>query len=395
MRRIPVPPRPGWQKLADDLGFVTHSMLGGPYWWEEHCYALDAGAIARHVDAATVALDAMCRELVGRAASDDEILRSLRIPEPWWEHVATSWRRGEPDLLARFDLVYDGTGDAQMLEVNADTPGMSFEAGLFQWMWLEDALAAGHLPPGSDQHNRLHTELVDAFRRIAAGHDLLHFSASRHNVEDGVAIDYLRDCAQQAGCATELVAIEDLGVDDAERLTDLQDRVVTALVKVYRWALLIREPFAGTLAGPAAPAVIEPCWKLILSSKGAMAWLWRMFPGHPNLLPTWFADDPDAAPGAEYVSKPLRSVKGANVRVVARHLPGGTAESDGPYGDEPRIVQTYRPLPVFHDERGGVHHAQLGAWTVAGRPAGIGVVEGDEPIITQMTSRFLPHVLVP
>jgi glutathionylspermidine synthase len=171
--------------------------------------------------------------------------------------------------------------------------------------------------------------------------------------------------------------------------------VITTLVKVYRWALLIREPFASALGAPGAPRVIEPCWKLILSSKGVMAWLWRMFPGHPNLLPTWFADDPAADPGADYVTKPLRSVKGANVQVVARHLPHGGAASDGPYGDEPRIVQAYSPLPTFRDEHGGVHHAQLGAWTVAGRPAGIGVVESDEPIITQDTSRFVPHAIVP
>jgi len=395
MRRIPVPPRPSWRELADRVGFVTHSLLGGPYWWEEHCYAFDGISLTRHVDAATVALTEMCHAVVERAVADEEVLRSLRIPEPWWDHVAASWRRRDPELLARFDLSYDGRGDAAMLEVNADTPGMAFEAAVFQWMWLEDALASGRVPSGSDQHNRLHAEIVARFRTVGAGHALLHFAASHRNVEDRVAADYLRDCAEQAGCATELVAIEDLGVDDHGRLTDLQDRVVTMLVKIYRWALLVREPFAGALAAPTAPQVIEPSWKLILSSKGVMAWLWRLFPGHPNLLPTWFADDPQAAPGPDYVTKPLRSLKGANVRIVARCLPGGAAASDGPYGDEPRIVQAYRPLPTFRDEQGHVHHAQVGAWMVAGRPAGIGIVEGDEPIITQDTSRFVPHLILP
>lgn len=395
MRRIPVCARPTWRDLADRLGFVTHSLLGGPYWCEDHCYAFDATSLERHVDAATLALGEMCRAVVERAVADEEILRSLRIPEPWWDRVAESWRRRDPDLLARFDLAYDGSGDAAMLEVNADTPGMAFECAVFQWLWLEDALAAGHVPRGSDQHNRLHTELVARFRTVAAGHALLHFAASKRNVEDRVAADYLRDCAEQAGCATEFVAIEDLGIDQQGRITDLQDRVVTMLVKVYRWSLLIREPFAAALGAATAPAIVEPSWKLILSSKGVMAWLWRLFPGHPNLLPTWFEGDRDASPGADYVTKPLRSVKGANVRIVARGLPGGEAASDGPYGDQPRIVQAYRPLPTFRDEHGRVHHAQLGAWTVGGRPAGIGVVEGDEPIITQDTSRFLPHLVLP
>ncbi|MBY0277387.1 glutathionylspermidine synthase family protein [Candidatus Binatia bacterium] len=395
MRRIQVCARPGWRDLAERVGFVTHTLLGEPYWWEEHYYAFEASALERDVDAAVVALGEMCDAVVERAVVDDEILRSLHIPEPWWDRVAQSWRGRDPALVARFDLAYDGGGDAAMLEVNADTPGMAFEWGVVQWLWLEDALAAGHVPPGSDQHDRLHAELVDRFRSIAAGHALLHFAASHRNVEDRVAANDLRDCAEQAGCATEFVAVEDLGVDRDGRITDLQDRLVTMLVKVYRWALLIREPFADALRAPAAPEIVEPSWKLILSSKGVMAWLWRLFPGHPNLVPTWFADDTAASPGADYVTKPLRSVKGANVRIVARALPGGTAESDGPYGLEPRIVQAYRPLPTFRDERGHVVHAQVGAWAVAGRPAGIGVVEGDGPIITQDASRFLPHVILP
>ena len=34
---------------------------------------------------------------------------------------------------------------------------------------------------------------------------------------------------------------------------------------------------------------------MILSNKGMLALLWEMAPGHPNLLPCYFEDDPRAA----------------------------------------------------------------------------------------------------
>ena len=40
---------------------------------------------------------------------------------------------------------------------------------------------------------------------------------------------------------------------------------------------------------------IEPPWKAILSNKGILPLLWEMFPDHPNLLPAYFEDDPNAA----------------------------------------------------------------------------------------------------
>jgi len=39
---------------------------------------------------------------------------------------------------------------------------------------------------------------------------------------------------------------------------------------------------------------IEPPWKAVLSNKGILPLLWEMFPGHPNLLPAYFEDDPRA-----------------------------------------------------------------------------------------------------
>jgi glutathionylspermidine synthase len=149
---------------------------------------------------------------------------------------------------------------------------------------------------------------------------------------------------------------------------------------------MFREQFGASLPG-ASTRWIEPPWKAILSSKGILPLLWSMFPRHPNLLPAYFADDPGGAMlGDSYVTKPLHSREGANVEIV---IGGSVVDADdGPYGDEPKILQAVAPLPVF-----GGNHAVLGSWIAGGIPAGLSVREDAGPI-TSNKSRFLPHAII-
>ena len=82
--------------------------------------------------------------------------------------------------------------------------------------------------------------------------------------------------------------------------------------------------------------------------------------------------------------KPLHSREGMNISIVQ----GGrtVAETGGYYGEGPRIYQEYRPLTAF-DGR----YPVIGSWIVNGYACGVGIREDDQ-IITQNTSRFVPHL---
>jgi glutathionylspermidine synthase len=112
-----------------------------------------------------------------------------------------------------------------------------------------------------------------------------------------------------------------------------------------------------------------------------------MFPRHPNLLPSFFEDDPQhAALGDSYVRKPLYSREGANVEIV---IGGNVVDANrGPYDLEPKVLQAVAPLPAFDG-----NYAVLGSWWAGGAPAGLSVREDLGPI-TNNTSRFLPHAIV-
>jgi len=149
---------------------------------------------------------------------------------------------------------------------------------------------------------------------------------------------------------------------------------------------MFQDTFGAKLA-KAPTRWIEPPWKAILSNKGILPLLWEMHPYHPNLLPAYFEDDPNAAMlGTSFVRKPLYSREGANVALVS----AGTTlvEQQGPYGAEGFIRQALAPLPNFSEQ-----YPVLGSWLVDHTPCGLSIREDENPI-TGNTSRCLPHAIL-
>lgn len=386
MQRITCPERADWRETAERVGFAFHTLGGEPYWDESAYYGFTLEEIERDIEAPTAEIDKMCRELVDRAVADERMLRALRIPERHWTFIAASWKRRDPSLYGRLDLCYDGTGPAKLLEYNADTPTALFETGVFQWMWLEDAIVRHIVPAESDQFNSLHERLIAAWQSVGQGR-ALHLAGALDNPEDAGTLAYLEDTARQAGLATTVIAMDRIGRRADGTFVDEGNRPIEFCFKLYPWEWMFAEEFGAALTG-ASTRWIEPPWKAILSNKGILPLLWAMFPRHPNLLPACFEDDAESQQlGTSYLRKPLYSREGANVEMVV----GGEVldRDEGPYGREGHVRQAVAALPHFE---GG--YPVLGSWLVDGTPCGLSIREDASPI-TKNTSRFLPHAILP
>ncbi len=382
MQRIAITERPDWRRKAEEYGFNFHTMYGEPYWSEDACYQFSLAQI-EYLEEVTAELHQMCLQAVEKVVNSEQLLEKFRIPKHVREFVISSWHSRQPSLYSRLDLAWSGSGDAKLLENNADTPTSLYEAAFFQWIWLEDQSAAGRLPAGSDQFNSLQEQLIERFRQLhsQSGINYLHLSCCRDTGEDRATIQYLQDCATEAGLPNEFLYIDDLGLGEKGQFTDMQDQVISNLFKLYPWEFMFRESFSMKLAD-AGVRWLEPAWKSIISNKAILSLLWEMFPGHPNLLPAWFSEDNPPLP-EKYVIKPLFSREGANIRIVENGKE--IAGADGPYGEEGTIIQQYHPLPVFDG-----NHTVIGSWLINDQPAGIGLRE-DKQLITQDLSRFYPH----
>jgi glutathionylspermidine synthase len=385
MRRITCPERSDWRDTAEAAGFDFHTIDGERYWDERAYYAFTLDEIERQIEAPTGEIDAMCLELVGRAIDDEFCLRRLQIPEAVWPLISESWRRDEASLYGRLDLSFDGRGPAKLLEYNADTPTSIFEAAVFQWTWLEQAIERQIIPRHADQFNSIHERLIEAWKKLGAGAHL-HLTGTTENVEDAGTLAYLEDTARQAGLDTTVLDIEQIGWRDDGSFVDSDDRGIGLAFKLYPWEWMFRDEFGARLAN-APTRWIEPPWKAILSNKGMLALLWQMFPGHPNLLPAYFEDDGGAATlGASFVRKPLYSREGANIALVSNGVT--IAEQQGPYGAEGFIRQAFAPLPNFSGQ-----YPVLGSWLIDHTPCGLSIREDENPI-TGNASRFLPHAIL-
>ena len=397
MERIALGARPDWEDKAREAGFTFAEMHGEPYWSEDTVYAFSLTEVETAIEDPCTELHAMCREAAARIVASQELMEKLAIPAAHHDLVAQSWAAGEPELYGRFDLIYDGSGPAKMIEYNADTPTSLYESAAFQWQWLEDQIAAGQLPAGSDQFNGIHEALVVRFGQIFAQGAHVHFASFAQSAEDYATTESMAWAAREAGLGAHFVPIDKIGITDAGQFCDADGQVIGALFKLYPWEDMLRDDFADHIAD-AHCRFLEPAWKAVVSNKGMLAVLWEMFEGHPNLLPAFFADD-FAKGGAAVdraaadfdrgiVRKPVFSREGSSISITRGDQIIAAAQ-DQAYADHPMIVQAYHEMPDF-----GGFHPVIGAWIVGQACVGMSIRE-DRARITQDLSRFKPHFIRP
>jgi glutathionylspermidine synthase len=375
MRRVASTPRVDWPKKVEAAGLTWHTTEDHAYWNESAFYEFTA----KDVDllaAATNELEQMTRH-AAQHVIDNRLYSKMAIPEFAVPLIERSWEAEPPSLYGRFDLMYDGCQPPKLLEYNADTPTALLEAAVVQWYWLQET------HPASDQFNSIHERLIALWKDLAPhihGHRVDF--CSMDDAEDWTTAAYLQDAAYQAGLASSLFMIEEIGWDGA-RFVGPNDQPLTTVFKLYPWEWMVREEFGKHLV-TANTVWLEPAWKMLLSNKGILPVLWELYPKHPYLLAASF-ELPSA--GADCARKPLLGREGANVTL---YQSGGEIQTSGDYGDEGFVYQDLAPLNNFD----GMYPV-IGSWVVghaAGdSAAGIGIRESDMPITTNVSS-FVPHV---
>lgn len=366
-------PRHGWQQRVEDAGLTWHGADGLPYWTEDRNLVLTLEAAETLEDAATelhaLSLEA-CEQIVQRGWWD-----RLGISDEAAAVAESSWRMDDPSLYGRFDLAWDGNGTPKLLEYNADTPTSLLEAAVVQWQWLED------VAPASDQLNSIHEALIERWKIIPD--PMIHFTCVWDSTEDRQTIAYLAETAEQAGKSVELLDIAEIGFSPTGRFTDLADRPIDRLFKLYPWEWMADEPFFAQVPRD-RHRFLEPAWKMMLSNKALLAILWELNPGHELLLPAFLDERQLRASGVtRWVEKPLFGREGAGVNILhhGRTVSSGIAHA----GKEASVYQQHTEL-----YRGGGLHFVWGLWMVGDECRGLSA-RGDTSPITGNLSRFVPH----
>jgi glutathionylspermidine synthase len=374
MKRVQLTPRADWQAKVEKVGLTFHTFDGEPYWDESAAYEFTAREIDQ-LEAAANTLHELCLK-AAQHVIDEELYELLAVPAEAVPLIVNSWNRDDFSLYGRFDVAFAPGQPPKLLEYNADTPTSLVEAAVAQWYWLEE------VRPRADQFNSIHEKLIEAWKKL--GLSRAHLGGMREQLEDEQTVLYIADTAHQAGIRIKQVSIEDVGWDNARMsFVDLENEPISTYFKLFPWEWMWSSEYSEELKSEQC-RFIEPMWKMLLSNKGILPILWKLFPNHPNLLPAAFRpDELRSSCRGNYVEKPKLSREGANVTIYQN----GTALSisQGEYGEEGFVYQALAEVPDF-----GGNRPVLGLWIVNHTACGLGIRE-DGGLITGNRSRFIPH----
>lgn len=374
MKRISTPPRENWQGKLEDLGFGYHS-LENLYWDESAFYEFDNQEI-KQIENASTELWQMYLEAVEHVISKN-IFFKFNIPDWFRNPIIESWEKDFPSIYGRFDLGFDGK-NLKLLEFNADTPTSLYEASVIQWYWLKDKFQ------DKDQFNSIHEKLVDYWKYLKPflSCDFVHFS-SLTNIEDVTNVEYMRDCASQAGLETQFISVQEIGwAEEIQEFMDENREVIQVIFKLYPYEWILEEDFGKHIAKNINKTQwIEPAWKILASSKAMLPILWEIYPNHPYLLDSYF----EPRHLKDYAKKPIYSREGANISLFKNNIP--IEQNSGVYGKEGFIYPQLFDLPNFNG-----NFPVIGSWIIGQEAAGIGIRESVN-LITNNQSRFVPHLI--
>lgn len=384
MKRHEIVPRSDWQASADEIGFTYYATAADPDYgtnWNESCAYEFTAAEVDEIESATEELHARCLDAVDYVVKHPEVMTELGIPTSCHSYVQHTWNNQHPSLYGRFDLAYDGKTPPKMLEYNADTPTMLIESAVMQWTWLQA------VKPTADQFNSVHEKLLEEFSSIKsmmpkdAG---IYFAGLEDKEEERQTCRYLQDLATQAGIFTAFINLKDIGYDStARQFVDMQNYPINFCFKLYPWEWIFVEEFGKGVVEDSV-GWLEPAWKSILSNKGILPILWKLFPNHPNLLKSSFSaeDFGDEA----HVAKPFLSREGQNIQWFKNKTL--VEATDGVYNNGKFV---YQEAANLFNQNG--HYAVIGSWIVGQRSAGI-IVRDNPSKIVHDRSDVVPHWFV-
>jgi len=354
LSRKKLEPRPDWENKcqAEGLpyahypgvlwpsgGFIPESWARDPYWNESSAYEVNSAGMWQ-IEKASYELHSMCLEAAAEVVESDDLLEKFGIPAALWPAIRHSWRTRETDLAGRLDLLWNGVTPPKLAEYNADTPTVLVESAGAQRSWFLDFLSASQTGNAGkiSQFNVLQEALEAAFRELrddyerTAGSEFsaenpltLIFttqkpSADSEFLEERSTMGYMYKRASSTGIPSEMVDIEEFDepvmFESILKASSVNNPVLAASLviwKLYPYEWLIQEKLGLALTNPAFlnghTRWLEPAWKLVLSSKAMLAYLWEKHPGHENLLPAFYSfDHAEMAASSEKVS--LKHIKG-------------------------------------------------------------------------------------
>lgn len=379
MKRQITDKREDYKKKIEKLGFVFHDN-----YWNEGTYYEITNQEMQLIEEATkecykVACDTFDIMASEYKRGNTYIFNEFGFPDSVIARIVDSWYNDDLSLYGRFDFCLKD-GRLKLYEFNADTPTSLLESSLIQWFWKEDVF------PEYDQYNSIHENLIQSWKDISSEYNVKSLSvvSVQDNEEDLSTSGYIASCAVDANLNVHQFDIEQLRFDDFGHMYNPDETPVEMLFKLYPTEWFFEEN-KDELLKCSLRTMVEPLWKVIMSSKLFLVYMYKYFPECEYLLETYKLSD-NKIGTKDVCIKPYYSREGENVTLTGND--GEQIEgTSGNYGEHLLIVQKKFCMPDFDG-----NHPVIGSWLIGGVPCGIGIRE-TKTLITDNMSMFVPHII--
>ena len=370
-----------YKEKLESIGYGYHTDENGVQYWVDDRYMSIDEDFADRIFNTSTDLWEKCLVAVEHVIQN-KLYDKFFIPKFIIPHIEKSWENDVPSIYGRFDFGYDpNTNSLKLLEFNADTPTSLFESGVVQWDWKNRYFGEKE---NIDQFNTIHEQLIDYWKYLKPylKGKVLHFACVRESLEDITNVDYIMDCALQAGITCKFLYVDEIGWN-GRYFVDMEEEGITDIFKLYPWEWMVHEKSGHFIMNDTLECNwIEPSWKMILSNKAILPVLFELFPQCESILECYF-DTPKNM--TAYAKKPIFSREGANVSLIK----DGELleETTGEYGEEGFIYQEL--VNLYRTDYGAYI---IGSWIIGGESVGISFRESNG-LITDNMSRYIPHII--
>ncbi len=200
--------------------------------------------------------------------------------------------------------------------------------------------------------------------------------------------------AQSQGINCQYLGIDELGYNlNDHTLRDVHDEKISTLYTLYPYEFMLEEDHDKTIMMCDSSTIIEPPYKLAMTTKRMLPLLSERYPLSQYLLKAFnTATEAEESLGANYVEKPVLERQGAGIKIVENGNTIAAEQNTAPAGKETDcIYQQLAKLPEFNTSAGEKVYPVLGVWVIGGEVCGMGIREASN-LITGNTAKFVPHI---
>lgn len=214
--------------------------------------------------------------------------------------------------------------------------------------------------------------------------------------EDWVTATFLKGLAAKAGWNTTATKMKDVRWDKKNGVwVDGKGHPITALYKQFPWELILRQSVAKDFVAHHArmEMIMEPAWKMILSTRAILPALYEMFPESELVTPARMGT-PKGLSEDHVAFTVLPSSSRNEMGVLKGRQFTSWGESMKDFSNLKSVGYRNLELPRrYRDASGGYRFTYMSVFTVAGNMAGVGFRETRLPLLGAH-STFKPHLVI-